>query len=359
MSFSDKLSKLIERRESLETQLASAHELSSEDFVKLSKEHADVMPVAEAALQLQNAQKEKEDLEELLKDSDTDGEMKNMAEEELATLKTRIPEIEHEIKILLLPKDEADAKNAIIEIRAGTGGDEAALFAMDLLQMYQRYAELKGWTFEVLQKTETDIGGIKDLSASISGKDVFSRLKFESGVHRVQRVPETETQGRVHTSAATVAVLPEAEEVDIEIEDKDLRIDTYRASGAGGQHVNKTDSAVRITHLPTGVVVQQQDEKSQHKNRAKAFKILRARLYDLEREKIASERAKDRKSQVGSGDRSERIRTYNFPQGRVTDHRITLTLYKLEQIIHGEALDDVIEPLIAETQAQLLAQVDE
>ena len=359
MSLSDKLSKLIERRESLETQLASAHELSSEEFVKLSKEHSEVMPVAEAAVNLKNAQNEQADLEELFKDPDMDAEMKSIAEEELAGLKSRIPEIEHEIKVLLLPKDEADAKNAIIEIRAGTGGDEAALFAMDLLEMYQRYAEIKGWTFEILQKTETDIGGIKDLSASISGKDVFSRLKFESGVHRVQRVPETETQGRVHTSAATVAVLPEAEEVDVEIDDKDLRIDTYRASGAGGQHVNKTDSAVRITHLPTGVVVQQQDEKSQHKNRAKAFKILRARLYDLEREKIASERAKDRKSQVGSGDRSERIRTYNFPQGRVTDHRITLTLYKLEQVIRGGALDEVVEPLIAETQAQLLAQVDE
>lgn len=359
MSLSDKLQKLIDRRTTLEEKLSNAHELSSEEFVKLSKEHAEVAPVADVAIQLEASKKELLDLQEMLNDPDVDAEMREVAEEEIQDLKTRIPDLEHEIKVLLLPKDEADEKNAIIEIRAGTGGDEAALFAMDLLQMYERYAELKGWKFEVLQKTETDIGGIKDLSASISGKAVFARLKFESGVHRVQRVPETETQGRVHTSAATVAVLPEAEEVDIDIDPKDLRIDTYRAQGAGGQHVNKTDSAVRITHLPTGVVVQQQDEKSQHKNRAKAFKILRARLYDLEREKIDSERAQDRKSQVGSGDRSERIRTYNFPQGRVTDHRINLTLYKLEPIIHGEALDDVIEPLIAESQAQLLAQVDQ
>ena len=359
MSLSDKLAKLIERRESLEQSLSNAHELSSEEFVKLSKEHAEVMPVAEVALKLQAAQQEQQDLQEMLQDADTDADMRKMAEEELLQLKETIPGYEHEIRILLLPKDAADEKNAILEIRAGTGGDEAALFAMDLYQMYARYAEAKGWKLELLQKTETDIGGIKDLSASISGKDVFARLKFESGVHRVQRVPETETQGRVHTSAATVAVLPEAEEIDIDIEEKDLRIDTYRASGAGGQHVNKTDSAVRITHLPTGVVVQQQDEKSQHKNRAKAFKILRARLYDLEREKAASERAEDRKNQVGSGDRSERIRTYNFPQGRVTDHRINLTLYKLESVIHGEGLDEVIEPLIAENQAKLLAQMEE
>ena len=359
MSLWDKLSKLIERRTTLEEKLSQAHELSSEEFVTLSKEHASVMPIAEVALKLQSAQQELADLQEMIKDPETDVEMRKIAEEEVLVLKKTIPTLEHEIKILLLPKDEADAKNAIIEVRAGTGGDEAALFAMDLLQMYARYAEAKGWTFEMLQSTETDIGGIKDASASISGKDVFARLKFESGVHRVQRVPETETQGRVHTSAATVAVLPEAEEVDIDIDEKDLRIDTYRASGAGGQHVNKTDSAVRITHLPTGVVVQQQDEKSQHKNRAKAFKILRARLYELEREKIASERAQDRKSQVGSGDRSERIRTYNFPQGRVTDHRINLTLYKLEQVIHGDELDEVIEPLIAENQAKMLAHMEE
>lgn len=359
MSLSEKLQKLIERRQLLEERLSVAHTLSSEEFVKLSKEHAEVLPVAEAALRLQNAQREFDDLQVMIKDPALDTEMKHIAQEEIEQLKHRIPEIEHEIKVLLLPKDEADERNAIIEIRAGTGGDEAALFAMDLFEMYQKYAILKGWKFEILHLTETDIGGVKDLSVSVAGKDVFARLKFESGVHRVQRVPETETQGRVHTSAATVAVLPEAEEVDIHIEEKDLRIDTYRASGAGGQHVNKTDSAVRITHIPTGVVVQQQDEKSQHKNRAKAFKILRARLYDMQREKIAAERAKDRKQQIGSGDRSERIRTYNFPQGRVTDHRINLTLYKIELVMQGEALDEIIEPLIAESQAQMLAEVSE
>lgn len=359
MSLSEKLNRLIDRKEVLDEKLSRGHELSSEEFVKLSKEKAEILDVAEAALKLRKSKQEIEDLQTLLQDPTLDHEMKAMMEEEVQELKKEIPLIEHEINVLLLPKDEADARNAIIEIRAGTGGEEAALFAMDLFHMYERYAAFKGWKFEILQKTETDIGGIKDLSLSISGKDVFSRLKFESGVHRVQRVPETETQGRVHTSAATVAVLPEAEEVDIHIEEKDLRIDTYRASGAGGQHVNKTDSAVRITHLPTGVVVQQQDEKSQHKNRARALKILRARLYEIQREKIASERAKDRKQQIGSGDRSERIRTYNFPQGRVTDHRINLTLYKLELVLQGEALDEIIEPLIAEHQAQLLAEVNE
>ncbi len=357
MSLSEKLRKLIERRTFLEEKLAEA--LSSEDFVKYSKERAEILPVAEAALRLQRAQNDLENLQEMLKESGLDSDMKQVAEEELVLVREKIAAADHEIKVLLLPKDEADDKNAIIEIRAGTGGGEAALFAMDLFNMYQSYAELKGWKFEILQMTETDLGGIKDVSASISGNAVFARLKFESGVHRVQRVPDTETQGRVHTSAATVAVLAEAEEVDIHIEEKDLRIDTYRASGAGGQHVNKTDSAVRITHLPTGVVVQQQDEKSQHKNRARALKILRARLYEMQRDKIAAERAKDRKQQVGSGDRSERIRTYNFPQGRVTDHRINLTLYKLEYVMRGEALDEIIEPLMAEHQMQLLAQMNE
>jgi peptide chain release factor 1 len=343
----------------LEERLANAHELSSEEFVKCSKERAEILPVAEAAIRLQATEKDQADLQEMLKAPDLDPEMRQVAEAELIEVKERITQIDHEIKVLLLPKDEADERDAILEIRAGTGGGEAALFAMNLFEMYQNYATVQGWKFEVLQKTETDLGGIKDLSVSISGNAVFARLKFESGVHRVQRVPETETQGRVHTSAATVAVLPEAEEVDIHIEEKDLRIDTYRASGAGGQHVNKTDSAVRITHLPTGVVVQQQDEKSQHKNRARAMKILRARLYEAQREKIAAERAKDRKQQVGSGDRSERIRTYNYPQGRVTDHRINLTLYKLEYVMKGEVLDEIIEPLIAEHQMQLLAQVNE
>ena len=359
MSLSEKLNKLIERRQVLEERLAGSYELSSEEFVKCSKERAEILPVAEAALRLQAAERDLADLQEMLKDAGLDSDMRQAAEDELLEVKERMTLIDHEIKVLLLPKDEADEKNAILEIRAGTGGSEAALFAMNLFEMYQNYATVRGWKFEILQKTETDLGGIKDLSVSISGNAVFARLKFESGVHRVQRVPETETQGRVHTSAATVAVLPEAEEVDIHIEEKDLRIDTYRASGAGGQHVNKTDSAVRITHLPTGVVVQQQDEKSQHKNRARAMKILRSRLYEAQREKIAAERAKDRKQQVGSGDRSERIRTYNFPQGRVTDHRINVTLYKLEYVMKGEALDEIIEPLIAENQMQLLAQVNE
>jgi len=256
-----------------------------------------------------------------------------------------------------LPRDAADDKNAILEVRAGTGGDEAALFAADLLRMYQRYADKNRWKFDILSSSDTGIGGIKEASVEISGKGVFARLKYESGVHRVQRVPETESGGRIHTSAATVAVLPEAEDVDVEINDSDLRIDTYRAQGAGGQHVNTTDSAVRITHLPTGIVVQQQDEKSQHKNRAKALKILRARIYDAEREAQANARAEDRRNQIGSGDRSERIRTYNFPQGRVSDHRINLTLHKLERVLEGEALDEIIDALTAEDQAQKLAEV--
>ena len=258
---------------------------------------------------------------------------------------------------MLLPRDEADDKNAILEVRAGTGGDEAALFAADLLRMYQRYADKHGWKFEIMSLSDTGIGGIKEASVEISGKAVFARLKYESGVHRVQRVPETESGGRIHTSAATVAVLPEAEEVDVHIEDKDLRIDTYRAQGAGGQHVNTTDSAVRITHLPTGIVVQQQDEKSQHKNRAKALKILRARIYDAQREAQDDARAEDRRNQVGSGDRSERIRTYNFPQGRVSDHRINLTLHKLDKVLEGEALDEIVDALTSEDQARKLSEV--
>jgi peptide chain release factor 1 len=280
-----------------------------------------------------------------------------LAESEFNEMKSRISALEQQVKLLLLPKDEADERSAILEVRAGTGGEEAALFAADLLAMYQRYAALHNWIFELLDFSETGIGGCKEASASISGKGVFARLKFESGAHRVQRVPVTESGGRIHTSAATIAVLPEAEEVDVQIDDKDLRVDTYRAQGAGGQHVNKTDSAVRITHLPSGVVVQCQDEKSQHKNRAKAMKVLRARLYDEERQRQEMEMAANRKSQVGSGDRSERIRTYNFPQGRVTDHRINLTLYKLDKVLDGEALDEVIEPLIAEDQAARLADL--
>ncbi|NBP72793.1 MAG: peptide chain release factor 1 [Alphaproteobacteria bacterium] len=283
--------------------------------------------------------------------------MKTLAQEEFQELTERVPKLEKNLQIMLLPRDAADDKNAILEVRAGTGGDEAALFAADLLRMYQRYADKNRWKFDILSSSDTGIGGIKEASVEISGKGVFARLKYESGVHRVQRVPETESGGRIHTSAATVAVLPEAEDVDVEINDSDLRIDTYRAQGAGGQHVNTTDSAVRITHLPTGIVVQQQDEKSQHKNRAKALKILRARIYDAEREAQANARAEDRRNQIGSGDRSERIRTYNFPQGRVSDHRINLTLHKLERVLEGEALDEIIDALTAEDQAQKLAEV--
>jgi peptide chain release factor 1 len=302
-------------------------------------------------------------LESELKDAITmvaeaagDDEMQAMAEAEVTLLKDRIPGEKERLQLLLLPKDKDDSRNAILEVRAGTGGDEAALFGANLFSMYQRFAAKNGWRFEVMEVSETGIGGYKEATATISGTDVFARLKFESGVHRVQRVPETEAGGRIHTSAATVAVLPEAEEVDIDVDENDLRIDVFRSSGPGGQSVNTTDSAVRITHIPTGIVVGQQDEKSQHKNRAKAMKILRARLYDAERARVESERAAARKGQVGSGDRSERIRTYNFPQGRVTDHRINLTLYKLDRVMTGEALDEVIDALVSEDQAQRLAE---
>lgn len=356
MSFHDKLGRVVARRQEIEAEMAEAQTLSSEAFVKLSKEFSDITPVADAIQSLLAVIAEVKDLKHLIADATVDADMKAMARDELTFLEKKIPDMELNIQMLLLPKDVADEKNAILEIRAGTGGDEAALFAGDLLRMYQRYADHKGWKFEIMQLSDTGIGGVKEVSAEIIGKNVFARLKFESGVHRVQRVPETETSGRIHTSAATVAVLPEAEEVDVEIADKDLRIDVFRSSGPGGQSVNTTDSAVRITHIPTGLVVQQQDEKSQHKNRAKAMKVLRARLFDLERQKIMDERSKSRKSQVGSGDRSERIRTYNFPQGRVSDHRINLTLYKLEEILSGEGLDAVIDPLTSDYQASLLAE---
>jgi peptide chain release factor 1 len=287
-----------------------------------------------------------------------DSELKALAEEELQSLRERLPDLENQVKLCLLPKDADDERNAIIEVRAGTGGDEAALFAAELFRMYQRYAAVRGWRFEILDLSETGLGGFKEASASIAGRDVFARLKFESGVHRVQRVPETEAGGRIHTSAATVAVLAEAEEVDVKIDEKELRIDVFRASGPGGQSVNTTDSAVRITHLPTGLVVIQQDEKSQHKNKARAMKVLRSRLYEMERQARDTARAAERRSQVGSGDRSERIRTYNFPQGRVTDHRINLTLYKIDKVMSGEALDEIIDVILAEDRAARLAAVE-
>ncbi|MGH1376564.1 MAG: peptide chain release factor 1 [Alphaproteobacteria bacterium] len=353
MSMQEKLSSIRTRHEELAS-LMSVGGLSGDEFTKLSMEYAELSPVVEAMSELQDATSEKSDLEEML----SDPEMKDIAEEEIRALNTRIPELERQIRLVLIPKDEADTKNAILEIRAGTGGDEAGLFCADLFGMYKGYAAKMGWRFEVVEASQNDVGGYKDVVAQISGQNVFAKMKYESGVHRVQRVPKTETQGRVHTSAATVAVLPEAEEVDVQIETKDLRIDTYRAQGAGGQHVNTTDSAVRITHIPTGVVVEMQEERSQHKNKDKAMKVLRTRIYDLKRQQLADERAEDRKSQVGSGDRSERIRTYNFPQGRLTDHRINLTLYKLEDVVRGEALDEVIDSLIAEYQAEALAQLE-
>jgi len=340
------------RHDELRDALAGG-QVEAHAFAKMSKEYSELTPIAEAIAELRKARDERRDLEAML----ADPEMKDLAEAELEALDRRLPELERGIQILLLPKDEADEKNAILEVRAGTGGEEAALFAAELFQMYQRYAALRGWKFETMDVSETGIGGYKEAIASITGRSVFARLKYESGVHRVQRVPATEAGGRIHTSAATVAVLPEAEEVDIQIDEKDLRIDVYRSSGPGGQSVNTTDSAVRLTHLPSGLVVIQQDEKSQHKNKAKAMRVLRSRLYDQQRSALDAERAANRKSQVGSGDRSERIRTYNFPQGRVTDHRINLTLYKIDKVMNGEALDEVIDPLIAADEAERLSEL--
>ena len=325
-----------------------------ENYAVVSKEYSDLQPIVELIKQHEAAEEELKDLASLMDDA----EMKAMAEEESRALKTLLPKLEDQIQRALLPKDKADEKNAIIEVRAGTGGDEAALFAGELFRMYQRYAELKGWKFDVLEASESDVGGYKEASASISGKGVFAKLKFESGVHRVQRVPVTESGGRIHTSAATVAILPEAEDIDIDIRDEDIRIDTMRSSGAGGQHVNTTDSAVRMTHIPTGIVVMA-SEKSQHQNRKTAMQVLRARIYDMERQKAADERSEARKGQVGSGDRSERIRTYNFPQGRVTDHRINKTTYNIDAFMQADGLEDYIDELRAADEAERLAAMSD
>ncbi|KPL52997.1 peptide chain release factor 1 [Prosthecomicrobium hirschii] len=349
----DKLDQLLDRFAVLEARMAGGTD--SDSYVQLAKDYAELQPVVAKVRALIAAEAERAGIDELIADPDTDPEMRAMAEAERADAAAAVEALEREVAVLLLPKDAADEMSAILEVRAGTGGDEAALFAGDLFRMYERHAALHGWKVEVLSASEGEMGGYKEIVASITGRGVFARLKFESGVHRVQRVPATESSGRIHTSAATVAVLPEAEDVDVEINDADLRIDYFRASGAGGQHVNKTESAVRITHIPTGVVVAMQDERSQHQNKAKAMKLVRARIYEAERERAAAARAESRKSQVGSGDRSERIRTYNFGQGRVTDHRINLTLYKLPEILTGEALDEVIDPLVTEHQASLLA----
>ena len=357
MNFEEKLQQVLDRVEELSARMAS-ESFEADEFAKLSREYSELEPVAEAARGLLGLKEELAGLEEILADPESDKEMRQLAEAEKSELAESIDTAERQVRIALLPKDADDERNAILEVRPGTGGDEAALFAAELFRMYQRYAENEGWKFQTLSFSETELGGLKEGIAEIGGRGVFAKLKFESGGHRVQRVPVTEGGGRIHTSAATVAVLPEVEEVDVQIADKDLRIDTFRSQGAGGQHVNTTDSAVRITHLPTGIVVSQQDEKSQHKNRAKAMTILRARIYEAERERRDAERAEERRTQVGSGDRSERVRTYNFPQGRVTDHRINLTLYKIDQIVAGPALAEVIDALVAEDQAARLASLE-
>lgn len=350
----DKLTAILRRHDMLSGRLNEVTD--GETIVQLSREIAELDPVVTEIKQLEASQAELEGVEAMLNEPALDAEMRELAETEKAETLNRIAALEQSLRIALLPKDAADEKGAILEVRAGTGGDEAAIFAGDLFRMYQRYADLNGWKIEVISESSGTMGGFKEVIAQIEGRGVFAKLKFESGVHRVQRVPDTETQGRIHTSAATVAVLPEASEVDFEIKDADLRIETMRSQGSGGQHVNKTESAVRITHIPSGLAIVVQEERSQHKNKAKAMNTLRSRLYDMERQKLDQERAADRKSQVGSGDRSERIRTYNFPQGRVTDHRINLTLYKAEEIIAGNALHELVDALITEHQAAQLAE---
>lgn len=353
MNLDDKLERVVRRHDELAALMSAAGPQDAQSFARVSKEYAELSPIVQAIGELRKAQRELAEAEVLMRDPAADPDMKTLAEEEAESLRERVPELDRKVKVLLLPKDEADARNAILEVRAGTGGEEAALFAAELFRMYLRYAELHGWRSEIMSVNETGIGGYKEAIATISGRDVFARLKFESGTHRVQRVPVTEGGGRIHTSAATVAVLPEAEEVDIVIDEKDLRIDVFRSSGPGGQSVNTTDSAVRITHLPTGIVVQQQDEKSQHKNKAKALKVLRSRLYDHELAQRQAAERDARRSMVGSGDRSEKIRTYNFPQDRVTDHRIGLTRHNLPAVMDGE-LGDIIDALRAHDQADAL-----
>ncbi|MEZ5937240.1 MAG: peptide chain release factor 1 [Hyphomonadaceae bacterium] len=351
-----RLRQLLDRFDQVEARMGAASD--PKEIVSLSREHSELKPVADKAREVMGLRSQLAEAEAMMEDPGADRELVAMAEEERADLRERLPEIERDMQLMLLPKDEDDDASAMLEVRAGTGGDEAALFAGDLFRMYQRYAQTRGWQMEVVSATEGEMGGYKEIVANITGAGVFGRMKFESGVHRVQRVPATEAQGRIHTSAATVAILPAPEEVNIDVRDQDIRIDTYRSSGAGGQHVNKTDSAVRITHLPTGIVVTS-SEKSQHENRRKAMEALKIRLYEKEREEKDAARSEARKSQVGSGDRSERIRTYNFPQGRVTDHRINLTLHKLPEILAGDALGELVDALIAEDQAQRLAAMEQ
>ena len=355
MSLDENLNRVLSRYDELQALMSAEEAPAADEIARLSKEFSDLTPVVKAVNELKSAHGEAYDLAVMV-EAEEDPELRELADVELQELKDRVPVLERQVQLMLLPKDEVDSKNAILEVRAGTGGDEAALFAADLFRMYQRYAETRGWKFELMSANEIGIGGYKEVIASVSGKDVFLRLKFESGVHRVQRVPVTESGGRIHTSAATVAVMPEAEEVDVHVDEKDLRIDVFRASGPGGQSVNTTDSAVRITHIPTGIVVSQQDEKSQHKNKAKAMRVLRARLYEAERAAKDAERAEARRSQVGSGDRSERIRTYNFPERRITDHRINLTLHQLDKMLDGD-LDEVVDALLMDDQARQLSEL--